>query len=128
MAEFFYGASPKIFERAKELRMNITSAEFILWKKLKARQIFGLQFRRQHPINQFISDFYCHKVLLVIEVDGEIHLSDQQIERDQGRDYFMNELGLTVLRFTNEQVIHHIKNVVEKIKHYCNLNIAKMQH
>ena len=57
-AEFFYSASPKIFERAKELRMNITGAEFLVWKKLKARQIFGLQFRRQHPINQFISDFY----------------------------------------------------------------------
>ena len=99
---FFYGASPKIFERARELRSNMTDTEVLLWKRLNKGQIFGLQFRKQHPINQFISDFYCHKVLLVIEVDGIVHSNTQQSERDQGRDYFMNELGLTILRFTNK--------------------------
>ena len=61
--------------------------------------------------------------MLVIEVDGDMHLDTKQIERDQGRNYFMNKLDLTVLRFTNHEVINDIENVVEKIKNYCNLSM-----
>ncbi|MFA4853103.1 MAG: endonuclease domain-containing protein [Bacteroidales bacterium] len=115
-AEFFFGATPVIFERARELRKNMTNAEKHLWEKINKKQINGLHFRRQHPVSRFIADFYCHKAQLVIEVDGNIHLLGDVKERDEGRNYFMNELGLEVLRFTNEEILNNINEVVEKIK------------
>jgi very-short-patch-repair endonuclease len=69
----YFGATPDIFKKAKELRKCETEAETILWKRLNRNQILGLQFRRQHPIDRFIADFYCAKIKLVVEVDGSIH-------------------------------------------------------
>lgn len=69
----FYGAGRNTFERAKGLRKNMTKTEKILWKELKNRQIFKARFRRQHPIDIFVADFYCHENKLAIEIDGEIH-------------------------------------------------------
>ena len=115
-AEFFFGATPPVFEKARELRNNMTKAEKILWQVINNGQVFGLHFRRQHPINKFIADFYSHKVRLVIEVDGEIHSTEEQMEYDRSRNYFMNELGLLVLRFTNQQVINNVDAVLFSIK------------
>jgi very-short-patch-repair endonuclease len=115
-AEFFFGATPVIFQRAKELRFSMTPAEKLLWVRINKRQINNLQFRRQHPIYRYIADFYCHKAQLVIEVDGDIHRIDEIQERDEGRDYFMNELGLEVLRFTNNEIFENIDEVVQEIK------------
>jgi very-short-patch-repair endonuclease len=114
-AEFFFGATPLIFERASILRKNMTQSEKIVWSKINERKINGWYFRRQHPISQFIADFYCHHVRLVIEVDGRIHNKEEQIQRDKGRDYMMNNLGLTVLRFTNDEVARDIEGVIKKI-------------
>jgi very-short-patch-repair endonuclease len=69
----YFGAKPAIFKLAKELRKAETEAEKILWSKLNRNQILNLQFRKQHPINIFIADFYCPKIKLVIELDGSIH-------------------------------------------------------
>jgi very-short-patch-repair endonuclease len=69
----FYRARKSIFLKAVELRNNPTKAEIILWEQLKNKDLFGVRFKRQHPIDIFIADFYCHKYKLVIEVDGEIH-------------------------------------------------------
>ena len=110
-AEFFFGASASVFEKSRILRKSMTKAETTLWQVIKRGQIFGLHFRRQHPINRFIADFYCHKARLVIEVDGEIHNTQDQMEYDECRNYFMNELGLLVLRFTNKQVMQDLENV-----------------
>ena len=82
----FYNAKPHIFEKAKALRNNMTVSELILWERLKGKQILGLRFRPQHPIDIFIADFYCHPLRLVIEVDGGIHLSKDQKEYDLGRE------------------------------------------
>jgi imidazole glycerol-phosphate synthase subunit HisF len=68
----FDGASPLIFERAKDLRKNMTEAEKVLWFHLKQNS-GGFKFRRQHPLGIYIADFYCHKAKLVIELDGTIH-------------------------------------------------------
>ena len=97
----------------------MTEAEKQLWNRIKEKQILGLQFRRQHPINIFIADFYCHKIALVIEVDGGVHLNQDQKERDEGRDYFMKELGLKVLRFTNDEIFNDLDEVVNKIMTEC---------
>lgn len=72
----FFGASPVIHKQAKELRKRETKAEKILWSFLSNHQLI-VKFRRQHPVNQFIVDFYSHELKLVIEVDGEIHLKKE---------------------------------------------------
>ncbi|MCS4434570.1 endonuclease domain-containing protein [Aquiflexum gelatinilyticum] len=70
----FYGASPEIFRRARELRKNTTPSENSLWTLLRKKQFEGYKFRRQHPVNKFIADFYCHELRLIIELDGGITL------------------------------------------------------
>ena len=74
-AEFFYGASPEIFRIASELRKNMTDAEKLVWEKVRKKQILGLRFRRQHPIDKYVVDFYCHSTRLVVEIDGGVHLT-----------------------------------------------------
>jgi very-short-patch-repair endonuclease len=112
----FYNAKPHIFEKAKVLRNNMTASELKLWDCLKGKQIFGLRFRPQHPIDIFIADFYCHPIKLVIEVDGGIHKSVNQNEYDIGREAELNYWGIKVIRFTNEQIDNDIQHVITIIK------------
>jgi very-short-patch-repair endonuclease len=114
--ELFYGAKPSVFEKARELRKNMTEAETILWSALRRKNLDGHRFRRQHPIDRFIADFYCHKARLVIEVDGEIHNEDEQKEYDEGRNAELERYGLKVIRFTNEQVKNDLEKVVLEIE------------
>jgi len=111
----FYGADSRAFEAAKMLRKNMTLAELILWKKLRDRTIFKTKFRRQHPINFFIADFYAHEYKLVIEIDGEIHNNQEIIEYDSGRTAELEKLGIKVLRFSNDQVIYKMDSVINRI-------------
>ncbi len=113
---FHYGAKPEIFDRARQLRKETTEAEEKLWKRLRNRKFEGLKFRRQHPINQFIVDFYCHEKLLVVEVDGGIHNEIKVKERDEGREAELQNFGLTIIRFTNEEIMNDMKHVLEKLK------------
>jgi len=117
----FYGANPEIFETAKVLRNHMTDSEKLLWEKLKDNQLNGIKFRRQHPISQFIVDFYCHQKKLVIELDGGIHQKNVQQERDKGRQFMLEELGLTVIRFKNEEINKDISNVISKILDCCSI-------
>jgi very-short-patch-repair endonuclease len=73
--KMFYGAHKIIFGNAKSLRANLTEEETILWRRLK-EDIANYKFRRQHSISNYIVDFYCHKLKLVIEIDGSIHYSE----------------------------------------------------
>ncbi|GAB3666888.1 hypothetical protein GCM10028791_42710 [Echinicola sediminis] len=116
MNEMYYGASPEILRRARELRKNLTPSEKLLWNSIKNNQLGGVKFRRQHPVARFIVDFYCHYYRLAIEVDGEIHLGIEQSERDEGRTFELEELGLKVIRFTNQEVIKDLPRVLERIK------------
>lgn len=118
----FYGAKPKLFEKAKQLRNNMTYSEFILWDELKQNKL-GVRFKAQHPIKNYIVDFYCHKVKLVIEIDGSIHDLEENIEYDKGRTFELEQLGLKVIRFTNDEVNYDLKKVVEEIKKYINPSI-----
>jgi very-short-patch-repair endonuclease len=112
----YFGATPDVFPKARELRKFGTKAENILWAKLKRNQILGLQIRRQHPIDRFIADFYCAKIKLVIEVDGSIHELPENKDYDIGRSEILNEFGITVIRFSNAQIISDIDNVIIKIE------------
>lgn len=115
----FYGAKPHIFEKAKFLRKNMTDSELKLWEVLKGKRILGLRFRSQHPIDIFIADFYCHPVKLVVEVDGGIHKSSDQKEYDIGRTAELNDWGIVVVRFTNEEIENNIKYVINEIERNC---------
>ena len=112
----YFGAKPSIFKLAKELRKEETEAEKNLWGKLNKNQMLGLQFRRQHPINMFIADFYCAKLKLVIEVDGSIHEIPEYQDHDIGRSEILNDFGITVIRFTNEQIMNEIDYTLEQIE------------
>jgi len=110
----FYGAGPLIFQKAEELRNRMTPAEEMLWNLVKANE-WQLKFRRQHPIANYIADFYCHGVKLVIEVDGSIHDTDEAKRNDAAREQHLRELGLTVLRFRNEEIFYNTKETLSTI-------------
>ncbi len=110
----YFRAKPVTLETAKLLRKMMTYSEGILWDKLKGKQMLGLRFRPQHPIEFFIADFYCHAARLVIEIDGEIH--SEQTEYDDGREAEMEKYGLKIIRFTNDEVNKEIENVLKKIE------------
>lgn len=100
-------------QRAKELRRNMTPAEKILWKELRANKL-GVHFRRQQVIQGFIVDFYCHRAGLVVEVDGDVH--DLQKDEDKRREKVLSAMGLRVVRFGNDDVMGNVSAVVGKIK------------
>jgi very-short-patch-repair endonuclease len=115
----FYNAKPHIFEKAKALRENMTAAELKLWEFLKGKKVLGLRFRPQHPIDIFIADFYCHPLKLIIEVDGEIHRNIEQLEYDAGRTGELNNWGIDVIRFTNNEIENDFEFVKQKIVEEC---------
>ena len=81
---------------ARELRKNETSAEALLWKLLRNRQLLGFKFRRQHQFGDYVADFYCREAQLVIECDGSVHDQNEQWHHDQDRDAYMIGQGLRV--------------------------------
>ncbi len=102
----FYGAKPEIFDKAADLRENMTEAENVIWEKLKNKKVFKYKFRRQHPVDIFIVDFYCHPLKLVIEIDGGYHLNKEQKEYDDGRTAELVNLGLKDVRFSNKEILN----------------------
>ena len=103
-------------DKARKLRTNQTDAEAKIWRLVRAKQIEGLKFRRQHPIQQYIVDFICPERKLIIELDGGQHA--QAIEYDEKRTQFLESKGYTVIRFWNNEVLTNIEGVYEVlIKH-----------
>jgi very-short-patch-repair endonuclease len=114
--DMYYGAKPELFRLAEVLRKNSTIAEKTLWKCLKKLRSKGFIFRRQHPLDFYIADFYCDKIKLVIEVDGDIHLSEKNIEYDDSRTGELERFGLKVIRFRNEEILNYPDKVINEIK------------
>ena len=112
----YYGADSETLRAAHILRRSMTKAEAVLWKKLRDRNVISIKFRRQHPVYNFIVDFYCHEYKLVIEVDGEIHNDEIASRYDLGRTEVLNNFGLKVIRFTNNQILCSLDSVIEKIQ------------
>jgi very-short-patch-repair endonuclease len=108
----YYGAQSFLFKFAKDMRDNPTDAEKTLWLTLNKPPFDILKFRRQHPISSYIADFYCHRLKLVIEVDGGYHTAQEQLEYDSFRDEDMQKLGICVLRFTNAEILSSIEDVM----------------
>jgi very-short-patch-repair endonuclease len=102
---------------AKSLRKKATQVETLLWNQLRARQIEGVKFRRQQPIDEIIVDFVCFEKKLIIELDGGQHA--QSREKDRERDKNLSEKGYTVLRFWNNEVLENLIGVLEVIRSKC---------
>ena len=92
----------------------MTDAEKLLWTRLRLKHL-GYMFCRQKPIGDYIADFYCPKARLVVEVDGGQHLKKDTASNDRVRDEYMRSLGLTVLRFSNSDVLKNTDGVAEEI-------------
>lgn len=100
---------------ARQLRNQQTDAEQMLWQRLRRKQIHGVQFYRQRPIDQFIVDFYCHAAMLVIECDGSQHHSAEGLAQDIARDDRLRSLGLQILRFDNRQILTQLNAVCDVV-------------
>ena len=111
----------KLKQASRQLRNDGTLAEKILWEKLNKKQL-GFTFYRQKPVGEYIVDFNCPKVKLVIEVDGGYHNNKETKENDFVRELCIENLGLHILRFNNYEVLDNIGRVINRIKE--NINIA----
>jgi very-short-patch-repair endonuclease len=112
-----YNPNLKAFARAN--RTSMTKAEACLWKfALSKRQINGYQFRRQRPVLNYIADFMCKELMLIIEVDGLTHQWTEVAEKDVIREKELKQVGFTVLRFDDDEVLEQINQVIYKIEEY----------
>ena len=103
-------------QRARALRANMTLEERRVWSHLRGRKLEGFKFRRQHPIGEYIVDFYCPAARLVIELDGYSHTFRNQVDYDEARDRWLKSQGCKVLRFSADQDEHEfIQRVVATI-------------
>jgi very-short-patch-repair endonuclease len=108
--------NPRLTELARQLRNNSTKSEIYLWKHLSGKQMMGYDFHRQKPIDNYILDFFCYELMLGIELDGATHVFEDVVERDLKKQARLKELGITILRFNDNQVFHDIRNVLNAVE------------
>ena len=111
---------PYLKELAKQLRQNSTLSEALLWNELKNRQLLGLDFDRQKPLDNFILDFYCKELMLAIKVDGDSH--DYKYTEDDARQVTLESLGIRFLRFDDAEIKHNLSNVTKEIEEWLKQN------
>ena len=104
---------PHLREYAKYLRNNSTLSEILLWKNIKSKG-FKIQFHRQVPLDNFIVDFYCHEVMLAIEIDGDSH--DFKYDYDSRRQAILENYGVRFLRFSDTEVKNNMFSVLLAIE------------
>lgn len=102
--------------RRKDLRKKSTKAEKILWEYLRNRNLAGFKFKRQYSVDSFIIDFYCPKVKLGIEVDGEVHFTEEAKDYDENRSGFLSDFGIEIIRFHNDEIYNNLKVVLNTIE------------
>ena len=110
--------NPALKELARELRNNMTFAEKATWRMLNGKQFKGYDFHRQKPIGEFIADFYCYDLRLVIEIDGITHLDKDVIRKDRIKSQYFNSIGLNILRFTDDLVLGNWMMVEKELIRY----------
>lgn len=104
--------------KRKMLRNNMPKAEIVLWSKLKDNRLRDYKFRRQYSVGKFVIDFYCPKLKLAIEVDGDSHFFDKKPEQDQQRQQYIESQGMQFLRFTNTDIYKNMNEVLTSIEKY----------
>ena len=110
--------NPALKELARELRNNMTFAEKATWRMLNGKQFKGYDFHRQKPIGEFIADFYCYDLRLVIEIDGITHLDKDVIKKDRIKSQYFNSIGLNILRITDDLVLGNWMMVEKELIRY----------
>lgn len=110
--------NPKLKELARKLRNNRTKSEIKLWQYLKGKKMMGYDFHRQKPIDNFIVDFFCNKLNLAIELDGYTHTFEDVANKDRLKQEKIQEQGISVLRFCDEDVINNIEGVLTVIRKF----------
>jgi len=103
--------NPKLKPLARKLRNNSTLSEILLWEEIKGEKFLGYRFLRQKPIGNYIVDFFCNELKLVIEIDGDSH-DEENFEYDMKRQNWLESIGLTVLRFDDREVKKDMDNVL----------------
>ena len=116
--------NPKLKDKAKWLRTNMTPPEVKLYQHLKGKQLLGYDFHRQKPILNYIVDFYCPELKLIIEVDGFIH--DFKINYDKKRQKELEEHGLSLLRFQAYEINKDMDNVIQRIVDWIENNAKRI--
>jgi very-short-patch-repair endonuclease len=111
----YYGNRELVY-KARSLRKNMTKAEIILWSRLRSKKVSGFKFRRQQPIFDYIVDFYCNELKLIIEVDGEIHDQPDVTKSDSKRENTLKINGYKIIRLSNREVEIEIDSSINKIK------------
>ena len=114
---------PTILKRARELRREMTPQERKLWRHLRGKQLYGIKFRRQHPIDRFILDFFSYEHKLAVEIDGHSHYQPDQQEYDQARTEWLAVHGIRVIRFTNRDVDTNLEGVLDGIARVCGVGV-----
>jgi len=105
----------KLYRNAQMRRLNPTEAEELLWERLQSKRLYGLKFRRQHPLRKYIVDFYCHEKRLVIELDEGVDDSKERKLKDPERTDLLNKLNITEVWFSNLEVLNDIWAIEDKI-------------
>ncbi|MBI4426742.1 MAG: endonuclease domain-containing protein [Candidatus Kerfeldbacteria bacterium] len=108
----------KYVDRRRSLRRDSSKAEVVLWNALKTKQFMGLKFRRQHSIGNYIADFYCRELRLVVEVDGDSHGAVHQQAYDRRRTAWLQSMFFRVVRFTNDDVLHNLDGTLERLREF----------
>ncbi|MBZ0254606.1 endonuclease domain-containing protein [bacterium] len=118
--DFHLPYNPSLIEQAKRLRMNLTAAEKKIW--FECLNEFPHRVLRQRPIDNYIVDFYCPRLRLVNEIDGDSHYSDQALVKDKERTEVLEQYGLSVIRFTNIEVMNEFEGVCETLYNFVQPN------
>lgn len=110
--------NPKLVPLAKRLRKDSTRSEIRLWGHLRNKEMLGYDFDRQKPVDNYILDFFCHDLMLGIELDGFTHTFEEVYAKDLLKEERLKTLGITILRFDDKQVMNDIQNVIRVIEMY----------
>jgi very-short-patch-repair endonuclease len=109
---------------ARRLRSELTPAEKILWRHLRGSRFMHLKWRRQRPIEPYVADFACMSLMLIVELDGESHLTSEI--RHAKRTVYLEERGWMILRFWNTAIFDEIESVLERIWQVCQERASKV--
>jgi very-short-patch-repair endonuclease len=108
--------NPNLKELARKLRNDSTLDEVLLWNEIKSKKLYGYDFRRQKPLLNYIADFYCYELALVIEIDGMYHHNSEQNELDVLREKELEKYNLTIIRFSEHEVKKDMVNVLRTLE------------
>ena len=114
--ENYHHYNHRLRDKAREFRRHQTKGERILWEMLRRRNIYGFLFTRQRPVLDYVADFMCKELLFIIECDGIFHEMEDRIEKDRKRDNELREVGFTILRYKDWEIINRPEEILAEIK------------